>query len=821
MNYMSFLKVIGDRVSRAQRTLQEKPLYARIIVCALVILSVALGVAIRIAPMSLNGFEFFEFDSYIEYWQAKYVYENGPLAWYTLTRENPDTHIFWYPWGRDFIYTSYPLLPIWIGLSYHVVKYTGLTLQEWASLQPIIFAAVAVALAYFVARELTGSMVAGVLASLFMAILPAAVERSVVGFVEKEGVAAVFIFLFMYFYTKLLKATRDGVVASKKIIYVVLASLFLGMVGWLWGGFVFILGTVVSFFVISPLLVRKYVTRSFVLYNLLTITLAMVFATPSPSNAKTLGLYPPSVRGLGLPLIAASLLPLLFYFFGVEYKRVGLRRSVLTPGRYFLILVLAVIAGVALVMYEVLPISGRLAWALGLRFMPVQPLVESIAEHRSPLAPEAVGRMLHDWGVPAGHEYLIVASPLILGVLGALYMLYKGEPEKVYVAIGFILSFYSYLNAAYMIATAAYFAIPVVSTMVSRILQGVFPPLIVHVDKRKKRAVYTRGRVDPKIRIIALAYLTAVFAALIMSAYFEFITNSNTIYHFKSGLAGIRAYNDSWYKAIEALRKTPEDAVIITWWDYGYGISVLGGRASVADGSTINNTQIGIIGLIMSSNSTEKAARLAKLFKVRPNHTYIMVFEGALVVEQPNGLSIWPILAGGLPGIVDIPKSLWMIRIGNSVVEELQAKGVSVNYIDTSRFLYLYGNILSPPFDKPNEIPLLYRLIVDAVLYWAETNGKKAEFCWFSGPERYLDVTLRNNIYEQLRINVSKAVDPTTTSCVSVRPLADDPYIVPYEVILEPYRDPRTGEPVRVTFLNREGVLYSIIVIYKFASLPE
>ncbi|MEM4663900.1 MAG: STT3 domain-containing protein, partial [Desulfurococcaceae archaeon] len=200
MNYTSFLKIIDDRVNRAQRTLQEKPFYARIIVCALVILSVALGVAIRIAPMSLNGFEFFEFDSYIEYWQAKYVYENGPLAWYTLTRENPDTHIFWYPWGRDFIYTSYPLLPMWIGLSYHVVKYTGLTLQEWASLQPIIFAAVAVVLAYFAVRELTGSMIAGVLASFFMAILPAAVERSVVGFVEKEGVAAVFIFLFMYFY---------------------------------------------------------------------------------------------------------------------------------------------------------------------------------------------------------------------------------------------------------------------------------------------------------------------------------------------------------------------------------------------------------------------------------------------------------------------------------------------------------------------------------------------------------------------------------------------------------------------------------------------
>jgi len=79
-----------------------------IITGLLIAFAVVLGVLIRTAPFGLNGFEFFEFDSYIEYWQAKYVYENGPLAWYTLTRSNPDTHVFWYPWGRDFIYTSYP-----------------------------------------------------------------------------------------------------------------------------------------------------------------------------------------------------------------------------------------------------------------------------------------------------------------------------------------------------------------------------------------------------------------------------------------------------------------------------------------------------------------------------------------------------------------------------------------------------------------------------------------------------------------------------------------------------------------------------------------
>ena len=37
---------------------------------------------------------------------------------------------------------------------------------------------------------------------------------------------------------------------------------------------------------------------------------------------------------------------------------------------------------------------------------------------------------------------------------------------------------------------------------------------------------------------------------------------------------------------------TPEDAVIAAWWDYGYWISTLGERKTLADNSTLINWQI-------------------------------------------------------------------------------------------------------------------------------------------------------------------------------------------------------------------------------------
>lgn len=825
---MSWFKIILNRwdllVERFERTLVERPIYARVLVVLLLVFCVGIGVAIRTAPMRLNGFEFFEFDSYIEYWQAKYVYEKGFLAWYTLTRENPDTHIFWYPWGRDFIYTSYPFLPIWTGLTYHIVQHAGFTLHEWASLQPVIFASIAIIVAYFVASELTGSKLSGILASLLMAILPAAVERSIVGFVEKEGVAAVFIFLFVSFYAKMLKSLRTGEKPFKTLLYTILGSLSLGMVGWLWGGYVFILGTVVAYLVLAPLLVLKYFTKEFLLYNVIFVALAMIFVLPSPANARTLGLYPPSVRGLGVALLGAMLLPTLYYFLGTGYKKLSLKKPLLTQPRYFLLLLVAFIGVAVLVVYEVLPISGRLAWALGLRFVPVQPLVESIAEHRSPLAPEAALRMLHDWGVPLENMYLFLASPLILGPVGALYLWYKGEPEKVYLAVAFALAFYSYLNAAYMIATAAFFAVLVVSAVLTRIVRYAAPGLVQVGDKRtkaRKRTLYSRERIGWKTRFVSIIYVAAFLASIALTAHAEIVSNYNTVYTFKAGVSGVRAFTDSWYKAIEVLRALPEDSAVISWWDYGYGISVAGGRASVADGSTINNTQIGIIGLIMSSMATEQAARLASLFNVQPGKTYLMIFEGVFIVEEEGKITVWPFIGRGMPGLIDIPKSIWMIRIGNSVVEELRMKGVEVDYVDTSNFFYLYGETISPPFDKPEQIPLLYRLIVDAMLYWANTQNKTGEFCWFTGNEAFLETATRNLIREQLNINVTKRVNPTGTSCVSTRPLAGDIYLKPYAIIAEPFRNPEDGRPLEATLMGKRGVLYSVIIIYEFAQLAQ
>jgi dolichyl-diphosphooligosaccharide--protein glycosyltransferase len=86
---------------------------------------------------------------------------------------------------------------------------------------------------------------------------------------------------------------------------------------------------------------------------------------------------------------------------------------------------------------------------------------------------------------------------------------------------------------------------------------------------------------------------------------------------------------------------TPEDSRVIAWWDYGYQITGIARRTSLADGNTWNHEHIATIGLLLTSN--EKKAWQA----IRHLADYVLVW------------------AGGSGD--DLGKSTHLARIGNSI----------------------------------------------------------------------------------------------------------------------------------------------------------
>merc|ERR1712070_1077379 len=79
---------------------------------------------------------------------------------------------------------------------------------------------------------------------------------------------------------------------------------------------------------------------------------------------------------------------------------------------------------------------------------------------------------------------------------------------------------------------------------------------------------------------------------------------------------------DYWDSYKWLSKKTPEDARILAWWDYGYQITGIGNRTSIADGNTWNHEHIATLGRTLT-NPEKKAHNI-----MRHLTDYVLVWAG-------------------------------------------------------------------------------------------------------------------------------------------------------------------------------------------------
>ncbi|TIC40208.1 STT3 subunit of Oligosaccharyl transferase [Wallemia mellicola] len=91
---------------------------------------------------------------------------------------------------------------------------------------------------------------------------------------------------------------------------------------------------------------------------------------------------------------------------------------------------------------------------------------------------------------------------------------------------------------------------------------------------------------------------------------------------------------------------TSEDAVVGSWWDYGYQLAGMAGRTTLVDNNTWNNTHIATVGKIMASPEEVSYDILRK-----HDVTHLLVVFGGLLGYSGD----------------DINKFLWMVRIAEGI----------------------------------------------------------------------------------------------------------------------------------------------------------
>src|SRR5919109_189210 len=89
-----------------------------------------------------------------------------------------------------------------------------------------------------------------------------------------------------------------------------------------------------------------------------------------------------------------------------------------------------------------------------------------------------------------------------------------------------------------------------------------------------------------------------------------------------NGGTGYRLTTMDWLDTLKWIeRNTPEGSVIASWWDYGYWITTLGNRTSLADNATINQTRIAALAK-MFIDDQEGGIKIAQDLKA----DYILVY---------------------------------------------------------------------------------------------------------------------------------------------------------------------------------------------------
>ena len=80
---------------------------------------------------------------------------------------------------------------------------------------------------------------------------------------------------------------------------------------------------------------------------------------------------------------------------------------------------------------------------------------------------------------------------------------------------------------------------------------------------------------------------------------------------------------------------TPENAKVMSWWDYGYQITAMANRTILVDNNTWNNTHISRVGQAMASDE-EHAYEIMKELDV----DYVLVIFGGLIGYSSDGKKI-------------------------------------------------------------------------------------------------------------------------------------------------------------------------------------
>jgi len=520
-----------------------------LLIIGILALSFSLSFTLRVLPLEY-GFELTEYDPFFNYRATQFMAENGLPAYLEWHDD-----LTWHPYGRDVSDTSQVMLHTSAAMLYQVFG-MGTSLYDFTIMFPVVVSSLTAIVIFALVRTIGGTT-AGLLASLFFAVSPIIIMRGSIGWFKSEPLGLFYGLLAVYLLISGIKSDKGKVSVAKIVGAGILLAFGLAS----WGGVQFFLLPIGLFFLALPFL-RK--DNKFIIWT--SVIFTSVFLLVTMSFERTGVGYVSSLNGFFLVGCTAFLVA--FTIIKRIISKAQLRSGLVLLGG-------TIIAGIAIVSSGVIALPAfRHLNAANPFLITTDILTDSVSEHAT---------------TTIDISFYFFSILMVFAGLGAWLLFQKkvnrslkikGEMAVFALIIGFLGIYFS----------SAFIRLEVFGSISVIILSSIGISILIS-------KILKDGH-KPKSIAIKISFLTIIVALLMVPmVYPEKLNWANNneglpITILNSGTHFNISTND-WPDAMQWLREnTPEDAVIASWWDYGYWISTLAERKTLADNSTLLDWQI-------------------------------------------------------------------------------------------------------------------------------------------------------------------------------------------------------------------------------------
>ena len=570
------------------------------------------------------GFELTEFDPFFNYRATEFLVENGLdeyLEWHD--------DMSWYPWGRNISATSQVMLHVTAAFLYQIFGF-GTSLYDFTVILPVIFASLTVVIVFALVRVMGGTT-AGLFASLFFALSLPLIIRGTIGWFKSEPVGLFYSLLALYLFLSGLKSDNHKVAFAK----LVAAGVFMTFGLSAWGGNQFFVIPIGLFIVALPFLRKdhNFLIWAVPLFIVTIFTTLLAFERPGIDFIVGFGGF-----GLFGPTIFLVILTIIRKF--SKNEKTWIRNGLGFLG-------ISIIGTIALLASNVLTLpTFRYLNAINPFLTTEDILTTSVAEHLT---------------LTVAQTFTTAPVLLLFAGLGVWFIFRRSSDNqkgKLPVHIKNEMTVFALIiGLVGVYASSAFARLELFSSIGIIILSSVGLAILTSEmlgnglikDKKVLKPPRALNKISYVVVIIILLLLPTVFP--VDANLIDFVKAPPTILN---GGSNYDFASDDWFVALDWIKNnTPEDAIIASWWDYGYWITTIGERTSLADNSTLFTERIEQLAKMFVSNETEAWKILQDL-----EADYVLVYVVGQRITDVGEEPLYFLGGGG-----EESKMFWIIRI--------------------------------------------------------------------------------------------------------------------------------------------------------------